>query len=185
MWIVFRLELAQFVQAPWFVTIDGLKRLVAFALGVIHIRLWLTIGLAGVPDSPVLLGPRLCRVRQARPFRNFAEEDPIDTKLIYLIAYTIRRAHHTGAGDDLQQMVFFAVRVGGGVGRYGLHAGSRVAFVPEIGGGCECGVLGYILVEKIIERAFCCGVILQCHDTGDGSLGARTFGEGSSRYNGV
>ncbi len=82
-------------------------------------------------------------------------------------------------------MVHFAVRVGGGVGRYGLRAGSRVAFVPEIGGGSELGVLGYLLVEKIIERAFCCDVILQCHDTGDGSLGARTFGNVSSRYNGV
>jgi hypothetical protein len=89
------------------------------------------------------------------------------------------------AGDDLQQMVFFAVRVGGGVRRYGLHAGSRVAFVPEIGGGSESGVLGYLLVEKIIERAFCCDVILQCHDTGDGSLGARAFGSVSSSYNGV
>ena len=77
--IVFRLERAQFVQAPWFITIDGLKRLVVFTLGVIYIRLWLTMGLAGVPKSPVLLGPRLRRVRQARPFRNFAEEDPIDT----------------------------------------------------------------------------------------------------------
>jgi hypothetical protein len=56
----------------------------------------------------------------------------------------------TQAGDDLHQMVFFAVRVGGEVGRYGLHAGSRVAFVPEIGGGSEFGVLGYLLVEKII-----------------------------------
>lgn len=88
-------------------------------------------------------------------------------------------------GDDLHQMVHFAVRVGGGVGRYGLHAGSRVAFVPEIGGGSELGVLGYLLVEKIIELAFCCDFILQCHDTGDGSLGARTFGNVSSRYNGV
>lgn len=79
LWIVFRLERAQFVQAPWFITIDGLKRLVVFTLGVIYIRLWLTMGLAGVPKFSVLLGPRLCRVRQARPFRNFAEEVPIDT----------------------------------------------------------------------------------------------------------
>ena len=98
MWIVFRLERAQFVQAPWFITIDGLRRLVVFTLGVIHIRLWLTVGLAGVPKSPVLLGPRLCRVRQARPCRNFAEEDPVDTKLISLITCTIRRAHRTDRG---------------------------------------------------------------------------------------
>lgn len=79
LWIVFRLERAQFVQAPWFITINGLKRLVVFTLSVIYIRLWLTMGLAGVPKSPVLLCPRLCRVRQARPFQNFAEEDTIDT----------------------------------------------------------------------------------------------------------
>ena len=76
--IVFRLELAQFVQAPRFIPVDGLQRLVAFALGVIDIRLWLTLGLAGVPELAVLLGPRLGRVPEARPFRNFAEEDPIE-----------------------------------------------------------------------------------------------------------
>ena len=76
-------------------------------------------------------------------------------------------------GTTYIKLVFFAVRGGGGVGRYGLHAGSRVALVPEIGGGSEFGVLGYLLDEKIIERAFCCDVILQCHDTGGGSLSAR------------
>lgn len=54
LWIEFRLERAQFVQAPRSITIDGLKRLIVFTLGVVYIRLWLTMGLAGVSKSPVL-----------------------------------------------------------------------------------------------------------------------------------
>lgn len=78
-----------------------------------------------------------------------------------------------GDDDDLQQMVLFAVRVGGRGGRDGLHARSRVAFVPEIGGGNESRVLRDLLVEKIVERALGGDVVLQRHDAGDGALGAR------------
>lgn len=74
--VVFRLERAQPGQAPWLVAVDGFKRLVAFTLGVVHVRLGPTAGLAGVPEVAVLLRPRLGRVRQTRPGRNFAEKDP-------------------------------------------------------------------------------------------------------------
>ena len=63
----------------------------------------------------------------------------------------IGRAHRTGGGTTYIKCVFFTVRVGYGVRRYGLHAGSRVAFMPEIDEESEFRVPDYLLVEKIIR----------------------------------
>ena len=82
-------------------------------------------------------------------------------------------------------MVLFAVRVSGGVGRNSLVPGSRVAFVKEIGGGSNLRVFGHLRDVMIVERTFCCDVVLQCHDSGHGTLGGRTSGTGDSKYGGV
>jgi hypothetical protein len=60
---------------------------------------------------------------------------------------------------DSHYVVFFAVRVGGGLGRNSLISGSSVAFVPEIGGSSKLGVFGHLLDVMIVKRTFRCDIV--------------------------
>lgn len=60
--IVLALKFAQSLQAPWFITIHGVERLVA--RGVVYVCRRLSLGLASIPQTHGLVAPFLGKVNE-------------------------------------------------------------------------------------------------------------------------